>query len=151
MSITSLETLNKITVLELEEELKEVIQDRLDREEKEEYSWDDEQKIKDILEELREQVKSFVKPEHPRVKIKQFTPLKEIMDKLYDRVIASNQTSFNTFSKLDDHSREERIVHFLALLELVKQGILIVKQTELFGDIAMELGEIKTPNYGSDV
>jgi len=38
-------------------------------------------------------------------------------------------------------------VSFLALLELVKQGILRAQQEEDFGDITMESDKITTPKY----
>jgi len=47
-------------------------------------------------------------------------------------------------------SKEERvtvIVSFLAMLELVKQGIITVLQDEHFNDIKMETTNLEIPRY----
>jgi chromatin segregation and condensation protein Rec8/ScpA/Scc1 (kleisin family) len=41
----------------------------------------------------------------------------------------------------------EIIVSFLAMLELVKQGVVHVTQQEDFGDIAIETHKFDTPEY----
>jgi chromatin segregation and condensation protein Rec8/ScpA/Scc1 (kleisin family) len=43
--------------------------------------------------------------------------------------------------------KTEVIVGFLALLELVKQGILSASQTSKFGDILLESDAVSTPTY----
>ena len=48
-------------------------------------------------------------------------------------------------------AKEERvaiIVSFLAMLELVKQGVVHVSQQEDFGDIDIETHQFETPLYG---
>ena len=47
-------------------------------------------------------------------------------------------------------TKEEKIyviVSFLAMLELVKQGLVEVSQNELFDDIDIETHNVLTPNY----
>lgn len=59
--------------------------------------------------------------------------------------------SFREFSKHGENmTKEEKInviVSFLAMLELVKQGIVEVSQNELFDDIDIETHNVLTPNY----
>jgi chromatin segregation and condensation protein Rec8/ScpA/Scc1 (kleisin family) len=43
--------------------------------------------------------------------------------------------------------KTEVIVGFLALLELVKQGILKASQDREFGDIVLESDSVSTPTY----
>jgi chromatin segregation and condensation protein Rec8/ScpA/Scc1 (kleisin family) len=54
--------------------------------------------------------------------------------------------SFKEFAK-GSAERGEVIVGFLALLELVKQGILKASQDEHFGDITLEADAVSTPTY----
>ncbi len=42
------------------------------------------------------------------------------------------------------------VINFLALLELVKQGMIIVKQQNQFGDIDMGTQEVGIPNYNQN-
>lgn len=44
-------------------------------------------------------------------------------------------------------ARYNIIVSFLALLELVKQGIIRANQGEHFGDIMLESDSVSTPTY----
>ncbi len=75
----------------------------------------------------------------PKVEVKKVISIEEMIDKLTERIKTSMQTSFR-----DMHgqpvSREERvvvIVGFLAMLELVRQGIIEATQSEQHGDIIM--------------
>jgi chromatin segregation and condensation protein Rec8/ScpA/Scc1 (kleisin family) len=56
--------------------------------------------------------------------------------------------SFREFTKAQaSASRGEVIVSVLALLELVKQGILRASQEEKHGDIMLENDTVGTPTY----
>jgi chromatin segregation and condensation protein Rec8/ScpA/Scc1 (kleisin family) len=55
--------------------------------------------------------------------------------------------SFKEFTKEHKDNRVNVIVSFLAMLELVKQGIVHVSQESIFGDIQMETKEVSVPKY----
>ena len=55
--------------------------------------------------------------------------------------------SFREFSKIGREKKVNVIVGFLAMLELVKQGIIQVKQEKHFEDITIETESVATPNY----
>ena len=55
--------------------------------------------------------------------------------------------SFKEFSGLGKRERTEVVVSFLALLELVKRGIIKVTQERDFGDIMLESDSVSTPTY----
>ncbi|OGI57286.1 hypothetical protein A3B85_02835 [Candidatus Nomurabacteria bacterium RIFCSPHIGHO2_02_FULL_37_13] len=76
----------------------------------------------------------------PEVEVKKVVSIEEMIEKLTERIKNSLQTSFKNFSgKIK--TREERvtaIVGFLAILELVRQGIIHVMQESDFSDIIIE-------------
>ena len=71
--------------------------------------------------------------------------LEEMLDRLMDRMNTAIKTSFKSFTGVDAPATKEEkvlvIVGFLAMLELVRQGILECIQGEQFGD--MELSKIE--------
>lgn len=84
--------------------------------------------------------------ELPKAMVKKVMSLEEMIDKLSTRITSAMQLSFRQFSK--EHSnRHDIIVGFLALLELVKQGIIKATQHEKFGDIHLESDAVATPSY----
>ncbi len=82
----------------------------------------------------------------PKVAVKKIMSLEEMIDKMAARVQSAIRMSFKEFAK-GSKERGEIIVGFLALLELVKQGILKATQGEHFGDISLESNEVSTPTY----
>jgi segregation and condensation protein A len=82
----------------------------------------------------------------PKVAVKKIMSLEEMIDKLAQRVTSAMRTSFREFTK-GSKERGEVIVGFLALLELVKQGILKATQDDRFGDITLEADSVSTPSY----
>ncbi len=78
--------------------------------------------------------------------------LDEMIGKLTERVMTSLKMSFSEFSgkKNGTMSKEEKIhvvVSFLAMLELVKEGVVSVIQNNHFDDIQMETQEVGVPKY----
>jgi chromatin segregation and condensation protein Rec8/ScpA/Scc1 (kleisin family) len=69
-----------------------------------------------------------------------------MMLKLQDRITKNIQTRF---SELNAGETEKKviIVGFLAILELFKQGNLIVNQQSRYSDIEIELDKGQTPTY----
>ena len=83
----------------------------------------------------------------PKVEVKKIISLEEMIDKLAARIQSAFKMSFREFAGKKE--RGEVIVGFLALLELVKQGILKAEQEARHGDIILEGRTVSTPNYGS--
>jgi chromatin segregation and condensation protein Rec8/ScpA/Scc1 (kleisin family) len=84
----------------------------------------------------------------PKVEVKKIISIEEMIERLAKRVSSALSLSFTEFTKVHGHqSRAEMIVGFLALLELVKQGILRASQAERHGDIVLETDTPTTPRY----
>lgn len=111
----------------------------------------------------------------PKVLVKKVVSLEEMMDRLAVRIQSAMKMSFMEFSnsgpdgaggrsagsgragtgagrgtRMNVRDRAERvhvIVSFLAMLELVKQGSIDVKQDNLFDEIEMESNDIGVPSY----
>ena len=82
----------------------------------------------------------------PTAKIRKEIQLDEVIETLVSRVRNTFESSFN---QTTNHTNKmETIVHFLALLELVKRGTLGAQQKGNFTDIAMQHEAIDTPTYG---
>jgi segregation and condensation protein A len=99
------------------------------------------QAIKDII-------KAFPKKEFiPKAVVRKVISLEETIDDLTKRI---NQNLKIRFSEFVGGHKEERvnvIVCFLAMLELVKQGIIHVTQENHFEDIHIETKEVGVPRY----
>jgi segregation and condensation protein A len=87
----------------------------------------------------------------PKVAVKKIVSLEEMIEKMASRVSSAFRMSFKEFSgmgkAIDPHIKHEVIVSFLALLELVKQGIIKANQGEHFSDIMLESDSVSTPSY----
>ncbi len=82
----------------------------------------------------------------PKVEVKKIRSLEETIQDLATRIGTAFRMNFKDFSKGERHTV---IVSFLALLELVKQGIIKATQDE-GGDIVMEADAVGTPTYGNE-
>jgi len=90
----------------------------------------------------------------PKVSVKKIVSLEEMISTMASRVSQAFRMSFKEFtaghgSKEASEAKHGIIVSFLALLELVKQGILKAEQETHFGDITLESDSVSTPNYGN--
>ncbi len=83
----------------------------------------------------------------PKVAVKKIISIEEMIERMAGRVQQAVRMSFREFA--GKRERTEVIVGFLALLELVKQGILKAEQQEEHGDITLESDSVGTPRYGS--
>lgn len=83
----------------------------------------------------------------PKVKITKVISLEEMIDNLTERVKSSLRMSFKDFSGMGKVEKVNVIVSFLAMLELVKQGIIEVNQRDKFEDINIETKDIGVPIY----
>jgi segregation and condensation protein A len=79
----------------------------------------------------------------PEVAVKTVINIEEMIDRLTERIQKSLNTSFRDFTKLNntgsnvEEARVNVIVSFLAMLELVRTGIIDVIQNSNFEDISM--------------
>ncbi|HVU06195.1 MAG TPA: ScpA family protein [Candidatus Paceibacterota bacterium] len=90
----------------------------------------------------------------PKVVVDKVISLEEMIGNLTKRVVESLRMSFREFSGHAGKTAENQakkvdvIVSFLAMLELVKQGIINVTQERHFDDIQMETGQsVGVPKY----
>lgn len=84
----------------------------------------------------------------PKIVIKKVISLEEMMDRLTTRIMGSFKMSFSEFAGVGKEEKVNIIVGFLAMLELVKQGMIAVTQDAYGGDIEMETTVLETPKYG---
>jgi len=97
---------------------------------------------------LREIVSRLPKEEKlAKVTVRKVISLEEMINTLSNRVMGSLRMSFREFSKEHKENRVNVIVSFLAMLQLVKDGLLFVSQEKSFGDIQMETKEVGVPRY----
>lgn len=80
--------------------------------------------------------------------VEKIVTLEEMIERLSRRIAQAAETSFREFAR-GAGRKDEIIVGFLALLELVKRGAVAARQEELFGDIRLESSSVGTPRYGA--
>lgn len=85
----------------------------------------------------------------PSIAVKKIISLEEMIEKMAGRVSSAFQLSFKEFSGHGKGTAQkgEVIISFLALLELVKQGIIRATQDDTHGDITLENDSVSTPSY----
>lgn len=112
------------------------------------FSPDESMNKESLLSAVFEAIKNLPKVENkPKVKIQKTVSLEEMITNLTERVKSSLKMSFKEFSKMGKVDRVNVIVSFLAMLELVKQGIIEATQNEKCGDIQMETKDVGIPSY----
>lgn len=83
----------------------------------------------------------------PKTIVQKVISLEEMIGNLTDRIKTSLKLSFKEFAKVGKEEKVNIIVSFLAMLELVKQGIISVRQDRHFDEITMETEKLNVPNY----
>lgn len=83
----------------------------------------------------------------PEAVVREVVSIEEMIDRLAERVKKELETSFREFAGVGKVEKVEVIISFLALLELVKQGMVAVTQASHFGDIAIAHEKVGTPGY----
>lgn len=96
--------------------------------------------IQDVIQGLPKKV---VKP---RVQVRKTVSLETMMERLRERIEKQMKFRFKDFTG-GSAERSTIIVGFLAVLEMVKQGIVMVKQTERYDEIEIEREGGGTPRY----
>lgn len=82
----------------------------------------------------------------PRVQVRPTISIEEMITKLKDRITRQMSTRFSDIRRQETEHKNV-IVGFLAILELVKQGDVLVLQQKRFEDIEMTLEKSSTPTY----
>lgn len=85
----------------------------------------------------------------PKVIVKKVVSLEDMMERLTTRIVGSLKMSFREFAGVGNEEKVNVIVSFLAMLELVKQGVIAVTQGAHGDDIQIETNVLETPNYGA--
>ncbi len=83
----------------------------------------------------------------PKQVVQKVMSLEEMIGTLTIRITSHLRMSFKEFTKEHRENRINVIVSFLAMLELVKEGVLHVTQEKMFDDIVMETKEVGVPRY----
>ena len=84
----------------------------------------------------------------PKVIVKKVISLEDMMERLTTRIVGSLKMSFREFAGVGKEEKVTVIVSFLAMLELVKQGMIAVSQGAHGEDIHIETNVLDTPRYG---
>jgi segregation and condensation protein A len=84
----------------------------------------------------------------PKAIVKKVISLEEMIENLTKRITENMKMSFKDFSGMGKAEKVEVIVSFLAMLELVKQGIIRVRQDRDFHDIEIESDKVSVPQIG---
>lgn len=101
---------------------------------------------------IRNMLSSLPKAEVlPEVVVRKVINLEDVIDDLSKRVSSNIRMSFKEFTGMGKAMPREQkvnvIVGFLAMLELVKNGVVKVTQDDRFSDIHMESESIGVPRY----
>jgi segregation and condensation protein A len=83
----------------------------------------------------------------PKIAVRKILSLEDMIGDLTKRITSQLKLSFSQFTAEHKHEKVNVIVSFLAMLELVKQGVLEVAQKEHFADIEMETKQVGVPTY----
>lgn len=103
-----------------------------------------------VLSSAHDLIQDFPRPERlPEKSVAAVISLEEMIDRLSTRIVTGIRMSFREFSSKNGGGRVDVIVGFLALLELMKQGLLRAEQGSTFDDIHMESSQVNVPHYGS--
>lgn len=111
------------------------------------FSPDENLVLANILGSIRDVLNSLPKKEFlPKAVVQKVISLEEMIESLTRRVNSSLKMSFKEFSR-GNGNKTHIIVGFLAMLEMVRQGIIRVTQERPTDDIMMETDKISTPSY----
>lgn len=84
----------------------------------------------------------------PEISVRKVMSLEDMIDRLAQRIEKAITLSFKDFAGAGQADKRELVVGFLAMLELVKRGMVAVSQESSFGDIQMNYqGSMKAPNF----
>ncbi len=112
------------------------------------FSPDESMTIPNLLNSIRSVLINLPKKETlPKAVVKQVISLEDMIESLTKRIQSSLRMSFKDFAGVGKEEKVTVIVSFLAMLELVKQGVIDVKQEENSEHIEIETQEVGVPRY----
>lgn len=112
------------------------------------FSPDENITLANLLNSAREVIKNLPKSEPlPKVVVKKIISLEEVIENLTERIKTGLSLNFKDFAQIGKEDKINIIVSFLAMLELVKQGLIEVMQENQFDNIQMQTQEMSTPKY----
>jgi chromatin segregation and condensation protein Rec8/ScpA/Scc1 (kleisin family) len=86
-------------------------------------------------------------PTIPQAIVRKVVSLEETMEDLARRISRCINMSFSEFSGLGKAEKAEVVVSFLAVLELIKRGVISARQEAQYGDIHIETEAVGVPRY----
>lgn len=87
-----------------------------------------------------------IKEVKPKVQVRPVISLEQMIDRLHQRIETARQTSLHELVA-GEAEPKTLIVGFLAILESVKQGSILVAQLNRYDDITVERQSLSTPQY----
>ncbi len=111
------------------------------------FSPDKNTSVKSVHKSIKAVLNSLPKEKEqiPETKVRKVISIEEMVDRLSERMQRSINIKFKDFVSKED--KITVIVGFLAMLELVKQGVMSVQQDKQFSDIMMKSSDVNTPQY----
>lgn len=105
-------------------------------------------KLLSLAQIIKDIIQSLPKKENiPKAIVRKVISLEEMIDNLTKRITQGLKMKFSEFASGNKGEKVNIIVSFLAMLELVKQGVIHVSQEQNYGDIHMESKEVGVPRY----
>jgi len=83
----------------------------------------------------------------PKAIVRKVISLEDMIGRLTQRITSNLRMSFREFANVNKEEKVNVIISFLAMLELVKQGVINVMQEQKFDDIKMETVSVDVPKY----
>lgn len=112
------------------------------------FSPDEKMSVTNIALAIKNVLKNLPKIENiPKAIVKKVISLEDMINNLTDRIKSSLKVSFKEFANVGKEDRVNIIISFLAMLELVKQGVVTVRQESDFHDIEIETQNTGVPHY----
>ncbi len=100
-----------------------------------------------LFESIHHLINTLPKPEKIlQASVAPVLALEDVIKNLHKRLRGAIRESFSNL--VGTANRHDVIVHFLAVLELVRAGSASVTQDTLFSDITIEIEELTAPRYG---
>lgn len=88
------------------------------------------------------------KPKLTEATVRKVVSIEEMMERLTERISQCMQVSFRELRDNGQESKLNTIVLFLAMLELVRQGVIRVEQEAAHSDITIRSDKVGVPVYG---
>ncbi|MBX4197779.1 segregation/condensation protein A [Candidatus Parcubacteria bacterium] len=112
------------------------------------FSPDESMTIPNLLTSIKSVLVNLPKKEVlPKAVVRQVVSLEDMIESLTDRIKTSMKMSFKDFAGVGKKEKVHVIVSFLAMLELVKQGVVDAVQHEDSDDIHIETQNVSVPRY----